>query len=64
MLKKKIKFLSLFTFSTENWNRPKLEVKALMHLLNLVIDEEINNLINQNIKLKVIGDLDKIPKKN
>ncbi len=59
----KIKFLSLFTFSTENWNRPKLEVRALMDLLSLVIDEEINNLINQNIILKVIGDLDKIPKK-
>lgn len=59
----KIKFLSLFTFSTENWNRPRLEVKGLMHLLSLVIDEEINNLINQNIILKVIGDLDKIPKK-
>jgi len=59
----KIKFLSLFTFSTENWNRPKLEVKGLMHLLSLVIDKEINNLINQNIILKVIGDLDKIPKK-
>ena len=59
----KIKFLSLFTFSTENWNRPKLEVKGLMHLLSLVIDKEINNLINQNIILKVIGDLDKITKK-
>ena len=32
----KIKFLSLFTFSTENWNRPKLEVKALMKLLNIL----------------------------
>ena len=46
----KIKFLSLFTFSTENWNRPKLEVKALMKLLNIVLKEEINHLIKQNIK--------------
>lgn len=59
----KIKFLSLFTFSTENWNRPKLEVKALMKLLNVVIKDEINHLIEQNIKIKVIGDISKIPKK-
>ena len=59
----KIKFLSLFTFSTENWNRPKLEVKALMKLLNIVLKKEINHLIKQNIKVKVIGDLNKIPEK-
>ena len=59
----KIKFLSLFTFSTENWNRPKLEVKALMKLLNTVIKDEINHLIEQNIKIKVIGDISKIPEK-
>ena len=59
----KIKFLSLFTFSTENWNRPKLEVKALMKLLSTVIKDEINHLIEQNIKIKVIGDISKIPKK-
>ncbi|MEO2084088.1 MAG: isoprenyl transferase [Marinoscillum sp.] len=59
----KIKFLSLFTFSTENWNRPKLEVKALMKLLNNVIKDEINHLIEQNIKIKVIGDISKIPVK-
>ena len=59
----KIKFLSLFTFSTENWNRPKLEVKGLMKLLNIVIKDEINHLIEQNIKIKVIGDISKIPKK-
>ena len=59
----KIKFLSLFTFSTENWNRPKLEVKALMKLLNTVIKDEIDHLIEQNIKIKVIGDISKIPEK-
>ena len=59
----KIKFLSLFTFSTENWNRPKLEVKGLMKLLNTVIKDEINHLIEQNIKIKIIGDISKIPKK-
>ena len=59
----KIKFLSLFTFSTENWNRRKLEAKGLMKLLNIVIKDEINHLIEQNIKIKVIGDISKIPKK-
>ena len=58
-----IKYLTLFTFSEENWNRPKLEVKALMKLLNTVIKDEINHLIEQNIKIKVIGDISKIPKK-
>jgi undecaprenyl diphosphate synthase len=59
----KINYLSLFAFSTENWSRPKLEVKALMTLLHVVIKEELNNLIEQNIKLKVIGDLKGLPKK-
>ena len=59
----KIEYLSLFAFSTENWSRPKLEVKALMTLLHVVIKEELNNLIEQNIKLKVIGDLKGLPKK-
>ena len=62
-VEKKIKYLTLFAFSTENWKRPKLEVQALMNLLNNVISEELNNLKNQNIKLKVIGDLKPIPKK-
>lgn len=62
-VEKKIKYLTLFAFSTENWKRPKLEVQALMKLLNNVISDEIYNLKNQNIKLKVIGDLSPLPKK-
>ena len=62
-VEKKIKYLTLFAFSTENWKRPKLEVQALMNLLNNVISDELNNLNNQNIKLKVIGDLSPLPKK-
>tara|TARA_B100000965_G_scaffold398970_1_gene417981 strand:- start:754 stop:1458 length:705 start_codon:yes stop_codon:yes gene_type:complete len=57
-----IKYLSLFAFSTENWNRPKLEVKALMNLLNSVIEEELKNLIDQNIKFITIGELSALPK--
>ena len=59
----KITYLSLFAFSTENWNRPRLEVKALMNLLHVVIKDELENLITQNIKLKVIGNLQDLPKK-
>ena len=62
-VEKKIKYLTLFAFSTENWKRPKLEVEALMNLLNNVISDELNTLKNQNIKLKVIGDLSPLPKK-
>ena len=62
-VEKKIKYLTLFAFSTENWKRPKLEVQALMNLLNNVISDELNNLKNQNIKLKVIGNLSPLPKK-
>ena len=62
-VEKKIKYLTLFAFSTENWKRPKLEVQALMNLLNNVISDELNTLKNQNINLKVIGDLSPLPKK-
>ena len=62
-VEKKIKYLTLFAFSTENWKRPKLEVQALMNLLNNVISDELNTLKNQNIKLKVIGELSPLPKK-
>jgi undecaprenyl diphosphate synthase len=62
-IEKEIKYLTLFAFSTENWKRPKLEVKALMNLLHNVIGEELNNLNDQNIKLKVIGDLSPLPDK-
>ena len=62
-VEKKIKYLTLFAFSTENWKRPKLEVQALMKLLHNVVIEELDNLNDQNIKLKVIGDLSPIPDK-
>ena len=62
-VEKKIKYLTLFAFSTENWKRPKLEVQALMKLLHNVVIEELDNLNDQNIKLKVIGDLSPIPEK-
>ncbi len=52
-----VKYLSLFTFSTENWNRPSLETKALIKLIEKVMSNELNELIKKNVKIKVIGDL-------
>ena len=59
---KKIKHLTLFTFSTENWKRPKSEIKFLISILENYIQKELNNLIKKKIKLKIIGNLDKFPK--
>ena len=53
-----IKNLTLYVFSTENWNRPKYEVKALMDLLVYSLDKERINLIDNGIKLNVIGDIE------
>jgi len=55
-LKFKIKYLTLYTFSTENWKRPEKEKYFLFNLLEKFLIKEINNLIKNEIKLKVIGD--------
>ncbi|MDA0178330.1 MULTISPECIES: isoprenyl transferase [Mesoflavibacter] len=55
--------LTLYAFSTENWNRPKLEVDTLMKLLVSSLKKEINTLLDNNIKLNAIGCLDALPKK-
>ena len=52
----KISFLTLFTFSTENWNRPKKEIKFLFNLLKKFLDSKIEKLHNDNICLKFIGN--------
>ena len=56
-----IKYLSLYTFSTENWNRPKEEVDALMDLLVQTLNEQIPDLMKQNIRLNAIGNLKPLP---
>ena len=61
-IKKKIKYLTLFVFSTENWKRPTSEVKFLFKLLNTYIDKEINNLLKKKIKIKIIGNIKPFPK--
>ena len=55
--------LTLYAFSTENWNRPKLEVQTLMRLLVSSLKKEINTLQDNNIKLSAIGSLNTLPKK-
>ncbi|MDP5121845.1 MAG: isoprenyl transferase [Spirosomaceae bacterium] len=58
-----IRFLTLYTFSTENWNRPKIEVDGIMQLLAKTIHEEVPRLHENNVRLKVIGDRDSLPKR-
>jgi undecaprenyl diphosphate synthase len=58
-----LKYLTLYTFSSENWNRPKLEVMAIMELMVSTIHKEIRNFMEKNVQLKAIGDLDMLPDK-
>ena len=58
-----IKNLTLFVFSTENWNRPKIEVNALMDLLVYSLDKERVSLIDNGIKLNVVGNLEALKNK-
>ena len=59
-IKSDIKYLTLFTFSTENWKRPKKEIIYLFSLLNTFLSEKIDEFHNQNIKIKFIGTLKKL----
>jgi len=58
-----VKYLTLYAFSTENWNRPALEVTALMELLVFTIGKEIRTLQKNNIRLNAIGNLNNLPEK-
>jgi len=57
-----VRYLTLFAFSSENWNRPKSEVSALMQLFKLYIEQELPNLIQNGVRLRAIGDLSRLPK--
>lgn len=57
-----VKYLTLYTFSTENWSRPKTEVKALMTLLLSTIKKEIKELHKNDVKFSTIGDISILPK--
>ncbi len=56
-----LKYLTLYTFSTENWNRPDDEITALMSLMVMAIERETPDLIKNNVRLQAIGDLSRIP---
>tara|TARA_B110001452_G_scaffold61104_1_gene47790 strand:+ start:2150 stop:2827 length:678 start_codon:yes stop_codon:yes gene_type:complete len=62
-LKQKIKYLTLYTFSTDNWKRPKKEVHFLFNLLGNFLEKKIDNLIKNEIKLKIIGNRKKLTSK-
>ncbi len=61
-VKKKIKYLTLYTFSTENWKRPKYEIDFLFNLLNDYLKKNLDILLKNNIRFKILGDLNKFPK--
>lgn len=56
-----IKHLSLYAFSTENWKRPEAEVKGLMKILVIYINKELDKLHSNNVKIKIMGDIEKLP---
>lgn len=56
-----IEYLTLYTFSTENWNRPRAEVDALMHLIVMAIERETPDLIKNGVRLNMIGDTSRLP---
>jgi undecaprenyl diphosphate synthase len=56
-----IRYLTLYAFSTENWQRPKKEVNALMVLLVRFLQSELNELVENNIRLRVIGQVERLP---
>jgi undecaprenyl diphosphate synthase len=58
-----IENLTLYAFSTENWNRPKMEVDALMNILVNALKKELPTLINNSIRLNTIGNIDQLPSK-
>ena len=62
-IKVDIKYLTLYTFSNENWKRPKTEIKFLFNLLENFLNNKINDLIKNQIKLKFIGEINKLPLK-
>ena len=59
-----VKYLTLYTFSTENWNRPQAEVDGLMELLIKAVQEETKTLMDNNVRLSMIGDLQRIPERS
>jgi undecaprenyl diphosphate synthase len=58
-----VDYLTLYAFSAENWNRPKLEVSAIMELLITTMNKEIGTFMDNNVRVKLIGNLEMLPRK-
>lgn len=58
-----IKYLSLYAFSTENWKRPQKEIDFLMQILIKYIDDQLNKLVTQGVKINILGDISALPEK-
>lgn len=56
-----VKYLTLYAFSTENWNRPSEEVATLMYLIGWAIERELPELLRNNVRIHLIGDIERIP---
>ncbi|MEZ3531527.1 MAG: isoprenyl transferase [Muribaculaceae bacterium] len=56
-----IKYLTLYAFSTENWNRPSDEVATLMYLIGWAIERELPELLSNNVRIHLLGDIERIP---
>ena len=56
-----IKYLTLYAFSTENWNRPQEEVDTLMYLIGWAIERELPELLANNVKINLLGEIERIP---
>jgi len=62
-IKFKIPIVTFYVFSTENWKRPKTEINFLFNLINSYFKSELENVIKNDIKINIIGELNKLPKK-
>ena len=60
-IQKKIKYLTLYTFSTENWRRPNYEINFLFKLLDEYLSKNLNELSKHNLKINILGNLNKFP---
>ena len=59
-----VKYLTLYTFSTENWNRPQEEIDGLMELLIKAVKDDTKTLMSHNVRLQTIGDLSRLPERS
>ena len=60
---RKIPYLTLYTFSKENWSRPPKEVDTLMNLLSTMLERELDNMLRNNIRFNVVGKIEDLPRK-